>query len=47
MKIIKRHQYPIYDFFAGKKTTRLEDAIKALATAVNEHLHVSKQMTMN
>ncbi|WP_058513490.1 SGNH/GDSL hydrolase family protein [Legionella santicrucis] len=47
MKMIKRHQYPIYDFFAGKKTTHLEDTIKALATAVDTHLYDSKQMTMS
>ncbi|AUH73834.1 SGNH/GDSL hydrolase family protein [Legionella sainthelensi] len=46
MKMIKRHQYPIYDFFAGKKTTPLEDAVKALALAVEEHLSVSKPMTL-
>ncbi|KTD06096.1 phospholipase/lecithinase/hemolysin [Legionella gratiana] len=47
MKMIKRHNYPIYDFFAGKKTTHLEDSIKALAKAVDEHLYVSEQLTMN
>ncbi|CAM3490527.1 phospholipase/lecithinase/hemolysin [Legionella oakridgensis] len=45
MKIVKRHQYPIYDFFACKQTTPLEDAINALTMAVEAHLCVSKPMT--
>lgn len=46
MKIIKRHQYPVYDFFAGKKTTSLEDSINALATAIDNHCCDSEVLTM-
>ncbi|CAM3076456.1 phospholipase/lecithinase/hemolysin [Legionella steigerwaltii] len=46
MKIIKRHNNPIFDFFAGKKTTQSEDYIGELSRVVAENLHVQKQLTV-
>jgi phospholipase/lecithinase/hemolysin len=43
MDIIKRHYHPIYDFFAGKKTTRSEDDIAELARVIAAHLELHEQ----
>ncbi|VEB39306.1 SGNH/GDSL hydrolase family protein [Legionella cherrii] len=46
MKIIKKHNNPIFDFFAGKKTTRSEDHIGELSRALEAHLNVPEQLSM-
>lgn len=46
MKIIKKHNNPIYDFFASKKTTRSEDHLGELSRVVAENINVQKQLSI-
>ena len=47
MDIIKRHNNPIYDFFARKKTTRSEDYIAELAKTVEAHIQTHAQFSIS